>query len=129
MSEERRLGGDNIEALLRNIARDIQAMRSELTRVVNYMNDAEKEVPEFMRRFMMYAHDMHDLKYQREELGIAVPDWIMREVERCDDRLRHLLQDLHSDTGAFERVRQEMSQRQGNRWNWDRQLMKPEEKT
>jgi len=110
------------EAHLHNMARDMRELRSMLTQVVNYMIEAESEIPEKMRRFMMYAHDIHDIKYQREELGIPVPRWIMQEVERCDDRLRHLLQDLHADQGAFERVRQEMSKREGNKFDWSRQL-------
>ena len=120
---------EDAEAYLKNIARDIQSVKSMLAEVITYMKDAESEVPEKMRRFIMYMHDIHDVKHLYEELGIPAPDYIMREAERCDDRLRHLLQDLHADTGAFERVRQDMSKREGNRWDWDRQLMGPKHET
>jgi septation ring formation regulator EzrA len=116
--------GDASEAYLQNIARDMQALRSMLTEVVNYMKDAESEIPEKMRRFMMYFHDVHDIKYMYEEHGQHPPDHVMREIERCDDRYRHLLEDLNLDTGAFERVRQEMSKRAGNRWDHSRLLPK-----
>ena len=113
---------EDADAYLKNIARDMQALRSMLTEVVLYMKDAESEVPEKMRRFMMYMHDMHDIKYMYEELGLEVPAYIMREVERCDDRLKHLLKDLFDldKDGKFERVRQDMTQRGGNRYDHTR---------
>lgn len=114
---------DNAPSLAR-LARDIQAIRSMLTEVVNYMKDAESEIPEKMRRFMMYFHDVHDIKYMYEEHGQPPPPHVVKEIERCDDRYRHLLEDLNLDTGAFERVRQDMSKRAGNRWDHSRLLPK-----
>lgn len=113
---------DQTEAHLNNMARDIRQLRSMLTEVVNYMKDAESEVPEKMRRFMMYAHDMHDMKFMHEELGLPVPKYILKELERCDDRLKHLLEDLFGDTGTFEKVRQDMTRRGGNRYDHTRLL-------
>jgi len=103
--------------LLFRIARELTTMRQMLTKVVNYMVDAESEVPEKMRRFIMYMHDMHDVKNLYDEHGITVPAYVMREVERCDDRLRQLLQDLHSDGNAFEKVRREMAADTENKWD------------
>lgn len=114
---------DNSPSLAR-LARDMQAIRSMLTEVVNYMKEAESEIPEKMRRFMMYFHDVHDIKYMYEEHGQPPPPHVVKEIERCDDRYRHLLEDLNLDTGAFERVRQEMSKRTGNRWDHSRLLPK-----
>lgn len=111
---------------LARIARDIKAIRSDLTKVINYMVEAESEVPEKMRRFIMYMHDVHDVVNIYEERGHTAPAYIMREMERCDDRFRHLLQDLHSDTGVFEKVRQEMSGREGNKWEHGRLFPKKE---
>ncbi|MDR3572264.1 MAG: hypothetical protein P4L50_00245 [Anaerolineaceae bacterium] len=107
-----------------NIARDMRELRSMLTQVVNYMNEAESEVPEKMRRFMMYYHDVKDIVDMHHQLGQVPPAYLMREIERCDDRYRHLLEDLNTDTGAFERVRQDMSKREGNRWDHERLLPK-----
>lgn len=118
---------DNATAMTR-LARDMQAIRSMLTEVVNYMKDAESEIPEKMRRFMMYFHDVHDIKYMYEEHGQPPPPHVVKEIERCDDRYRHLLEDLNLDTGAFERVRQDMSKRAGNRWDHSRLLPKENEK-
>ena len=102
------------------IARDMKAMRTMMSEVVNYMKEAESEIPEKMRRFIMYMHDVHDVSYMYEERGLPIPAHIQREMERCDDRYRHLLQDLTTDTGVFEKVRQDMAQREGNRWDHKR---------
>lgn len=118
------MADEDAEAHLKAMARDIQALRSMLTEVVNYMKEAESEIPEKMRRFMMYFHDVHDIKYMYEEHGQPPPAHVVKEIERCDDRYRHLLEDLNLDTGAFERVRQEMSKRTGNRWDHSRLLPK-----
>jgi hypothetical protein len=117
-------GIDKDDPQLQRIARDMQAIRSMLTEVVNYMKDAESEIPEKMRRFIMYFHDVRDMVSMYREIGADVPGYVMREIERCDDRYRHLLEDLKTDTGAFEKVRQEMTQREGNRWDHSRLLPK-----
>src|ERR1700722_17287302 len=111
---------DKIEQL----ARDIFEIRGFLTQALNAIREAESEIPEKMRRFMMYFHDLHDMANMHEERGHPVPQHILHELERCDDRYRHLLEDLHTDTGAFEKVRQEMTQRSGNRWDHSRLLPK-----
>ncbi len=116
MTEE----SEDTKALLHRIARDTKAQRDVMTQFVNAMTEAESEVPEKIRRFMTYMHDLHDIKYMHEELGHQPPDYIMSELRRCDDRFRHLLEDLHTDTGAFERVRQEMTERGGNRYEHTR---------
>jgi septation ring formation regulator EzrA len=105
---------------LARMAKDIQALRSMMTVVINHITEAESEIPEKMRRFMTYMHDLHDIKYMHEELGHSPPNYIMSELRRCDDRYRHLLEDLNTDTGTFERVRQEMTERGGNRWEHTR---------
>jgi hypothetical protein len=110
--------------LLQRIARDIQGIKSQLAQVLTAIAEAESEVPEKMRRFMMYFHDLHDIRNTYIEHGLAPPAYVDREMERCDDRFRHLLEDQFSDTGAFEKVRQEMSQRAGNRWDHTRLLPK-----
>lgn len=109
---------------LERIARDIKEIRTQITQVLNAISDAESEVPEKMRRFTMYYHDVKDFVDMYHSIGTEVPAYILREIERCDDRYRHMLEDLNSDTGAFERVRQEMSQRTGNRYDHTRLLPK-----
>lgn len=117
---------DNI--YLQRIARDIQSLKSEMTKVVNYMHDAESEVPEKMRRFIMYFHDVHDLVGFYHEMGLEAPPWIQRETERCADRFRHLVEDLEQPGETFEKVRQEMSKRTGNRYDHTRLLAGQREK-
>jgi hypothetical protein len=111
-------------AYLQNIARDLAQIRTLLTTAINATTEAESEVPEKIRRFAMYMHDIHDMLNFYREGGHEAPEHVKREAERCDDRLRHLLEDLNTDTGAFERIRQEMTQRPGNRWDHSRLLPK-----
>lgn len=106
------------------MARDLQSIRSMLTEVINYMKDAESEIPEKMRRFMMYFHDVHDIFNMYHIQGQEPPEYVRQEIQRCDDRYRHLLEELNSDTGAFEKVRQDMTTRPGNRWDHSRLLPK-----
>lgn len=103
--------------LLFRAVRELTQMRQMLTKVVTYMVDAESEVPEKMRRFIMYMHDMHDVKNLYDEHGLTCPPHVLREVERCDDRLRQLLKGLHTDGGAFEKVRREMAGDEENKWD------------
>lgn len=102
---------------LKNFQRDMRAIRLDMQKVINYMVDAEAEVPEKMRRFIMYYHDMHDIMNLYVEHGHEVPAYILREVERCDDRLRHILKDLHENGGTFDKVRRDMTERGGNRYD------------
>ena len=112
------------EIYLKQIARDIFELLKHIREITHYMKEAESEVPEKMRRFIMYFHDVHDLRDLYHQAGIEPPPHILREIERCSDRFRHLVHDLYEDTGAFEKVRQEMSKREGNRYDHTRLLTK-----
>jgi len=118
---------DVTAAAIGALSRDMREILLSLRKVVNYMEEAESEVPEKMRRFIMYMHDVHDVSYMYEERGLPVPQHILREMERCDDRYRHLLEDGLSDLGWIERVRAEMTKRTGNRWDHSRILPKMEQ--
>jgi hypothetical protein len=119
---------DNIEAILKNILQELKTVRIQNTEMVQFMREAEKEIPEFMRRFMNYYHDAHDVRFMYENLGHPVPPHVNREIERCDDRYRQLLEALHTGGGAFEKVRQEMAKDPMNRWDHTRFLEKPKER-
>jgi hypothetical protein len=113
---------------LNRIAREAAASRELLGRLVFAMiNQAEAEVPESMRRFVTYMHDIHDITYMYEQRGLPIPRWILQEMERCDDRFRQLLEKHHTDGGAFEKVRREMAADPLNRWDHTRLLDKPKE--
>lgn len=112
---------------LKNILKELTTIRQLASKAVNAMIEAETEVPEKMRRFVMYMHDIHDIKNLYDEHGLAVPEYVMREVERCDDRLRQLLDEMHTDGGTFEKVRREMANDPLNRWDHTRLLDKPKE--
>lgn len=113
---------EETNAYLKNISGFLQSIKSMVGEVVIYMKDAESEVPEKMRRFIMYMHDVHDVMNMYTELGHTVPDYIQREAERCDDRYRHLLKEGNNDLGWIERVRAKMSTEAGNRWDHSRLL-------
>src|SRR6267142_1937958 len=115
------------EVYLKRIDTNMKLIREMMTTVVTYMRDAESEVPEKMRRFIMYMHDVHDIAHLYEERGLPVPPYVMRELERCDDRYRQLLVELHLDGGTFEKVRREMADDPENRWDHTRLLTKGKE--
>jgi len=118
---------DEILSVLKSIRQEVSANKQLMQKLVDAMvHQAEQEVPEFMRRFANYMHDLHDIRYMFEDLGHPVPPHVMRELERCDDRFRQLLHRLHTDGGAFERVRREMASDPLNRWDHTRFLPKQE---
>jgi hypothetical protein len=57
-----------------------------------------------------------------EQRGLPIPDHILREMERCDDRFRQLLQDAHAEGGTFAKVRSGMAGDLENRWDHTRAL-------
>lgn len=115
--------------LLKNILKELAGIRQLATKAVFAMGEAEDEIPEKMRRFIMYMHDIHDVCHMYEERGHVVPPYILAEAERCDDRLRQLLKELHTDGGTFEKVRREMAKDPANRWSHERLLEKPNPET
>ena len=110
--------------VLERIARELKTIRELISRSVNASSNAESEVSEKMRRFVMYMHDIHDIKNLYDEHGLPCPSHVLREVERCDDRLRQLLTEAHTDGGTFEKVRREMAMDPNNRWDHTRLLTK-----
>ena len=111
---------------LERIARDMATVKQMLAKVVNYMVEAESEVSEKMRRFIMYMHDLHDVTFMYTQMGHEPPPHIKREMERCDDRYRQLLEEAHTDGGTFEKVRREMAKDPLNRWDHTRQITRKE---
>ena len=113
------------KALLLRIAQELATIRQHTTQAIIAIRDAEAEIPEKMRRFMNYFHDVHDIKFVYEESGHAVPDYIARELERLDDRYRQLLNAQNAEGSAFNKVRREMAADKANRWDHTKQLEKP----
>lgn len=115
--------------LLAEILRETVETRKLIQRFVYAMIDgAEAEIPEFMRRFANYMHDLHDIKYMYEEHGQPAPQHLLDELQRCDDRYRQLVKKLNEQGGTFERVRREMAADPENRWDHTKLLAKPQEK-
>lgn len=118
---------DETNNLLLRIAQELKTIRENTGKALFAMHEAEAEVPEKMRRFANYFHDIVHIKGEYHSLGLVAPLWIDAEMERCSDRFRHLLDDLHLDGGAFEKVRRDMAERPGNKYDHTRQLAKPKE--
>lgn len=117
---------ESFRAELNRIAREMVMIRQLCSDVVNFAREAESEVPEKMRRFANYMHDLHDIKYMYEEHGVDVPVYIMREIERLHDRYRQLLKELNMEGGTFNKVRRDMASDAENRYDHTRLLPKQE---
>lgn len=123
MSDEDVTDSDRLKLL----HQEMKLIRAMMTTVVQSIRDAESEIPEKMRRFIMYMHDVHDIHNLYQENGQNPPAHVRAEMERCDDRYRQLLKELHLDGGTFEKVRAEMAKDPTNRYDHTRQLTKPQE--
>lgn len=104
-----------LEALDRNTEM-LEKISSKLNLVLTAIDKAESEVPEYIRRFTMFYHDMVHINWRYEEMGLTVPPWIKGEMERAHDRLKHLLDAENNQGGAFHKIRQEMDKIEGNKY-------------
>ena len=82
---------------LAQIAKGIKVVRDQISTYVNAQHEAESEIPEKLRRFVTYWHALHDIINIYEEKGHLAPPNVKREMERCDDRFRQLLEEAHID--------------------------------
>ena len=112
-------------AEFKNIRRELTTIRQETLKIINYIADAESEVPERYRRFVNAFHDIHDIRYMYHEEGQACPDWLDREIERMHDRYRQILKDMNAEGGVFNKVRRAMASDSENRYDHTRLLAKP----
>src|SRR5882762_322754 len=103
--------------LLFRIARELTTIRKQNTELVKFMRDAETEVPESLRRFANYMHDVHDIKFMYEEHGTMPPIHVLEEIERLDDRYRQILKTHNTDGGYIEKIRREMAEDPENRYD------------
>ncbi len=110
---------------INRVARELVTIRQMMVQVIQYIRDAESEIPEKMRRFANYMHDIHDIKFMYEEHGNPVPPHVFQELERLDDRYRQILKDLNLEGNAFAKVRREMAADPENRYDHTRLLSKP----
>lgn len=110
---------------LKAIRRELTTIRQLASDAVNYIRDAESEVPEKYRRFVNAFHDVHHIGWVYEEKGHPIPEHVRRELERLDDRYRQIISELNAQGGTFDKVRREMASDPLNRWDHTRQLPKP----
>lgn len=110
---------------LANIRQELTMIRKETLRIINYIADAESEVPEKYRRFVNAFHDIHDIRYMYHEEGMSCPDYLDREIERMHDRYRQILKEMNVEGGTFNKVRRAMADDPLNRYDHTRLLAKP----
>ena len=129
MTEKPEVNLDDLteKGLLLRIAQEIGMIRQGMNTVLTYIRDAETDVPEKYRRFVNAFHDVHDIKYMYEEHGQPVPEYVLSEIRRMDDRYRQILKELNAEGGSFNKVRREMAADPENRWDHTRQLAAPKE--
>ena len=120
---------DDLLAWMKNVHQELKVIRQLNSDFVRFMREAESEVPESMRRFANYFHDLHDIKFIYEEHGIDPPDYILREIERLSDRARQLLRFHKKEGGAVNKIIREMAGDKENRYDHTKQLPKPQETT
>ncbi len=109
--------------LLFRIVRELVTLRKQNTELLSFYRNAEAEVPESLRRFANYMHDVHDIKFMYEEHGSKPPKHTLDELERLDDRYRQILQAHNTDGGAIEKIRREMAGDPDNRYDHAKQLV------
>ncbi len=108
--------------LLWRIARELTQLRQQNTELLSFYREAESEVPESLRRFANYFHDIHDIKYMYEEHGAKPPQHVLDEIERLDDRYRQILKAHNTDGGAIEKIRRAMAEDPDNRYKVKKEL-------
>lgn len=104
-----------LQALDRN-SEMLEKIGHKLDALSGYVEKAESEVPEYIRRFTMFYHDIVHINWRYEEMGLQVPPWIRAEMERSHDRLKHVLEAENNQGGAFHKIRQEMDKMEGNKY-------------
>ncbi len=112
-----------VRDLLFRIVRELTQVRQQNAELLRYARDAESEVPESLRRFANYMHDVHDIKYMYEEHGSKPPVHTLQELERLDDRYRQILKAHNTDGGAIEKIRRQMAEDPDNRYDHAKQLV------
>lgn len=129
MTPDEELKSDSAIVLLQRIARELTTIRLHTTTAIVAIRDAESEIPEKLRRFMNYTHDVHGMKWMYEELGHQAPAWLMQEIQRVDDRYRQMMNEMRAEGGPINKVIREMAKDPENRWEHTKSLPKPKETT
>ena len=111
------------------IARELVTIRTLLGKALYAIGEAESEVPEKLRRFMNYCHDIHAMKFMYEEVGHQAPAYVMHELERVDDRYRQIIGEMKAEGGPINKVLREMAADPANRWDHTKLLPKQTEPT
>lgn len=120
------VSNEDLLAWMKNIQKELVLIRQLNSEMTRFMRDAEAEVPESLRRFANYFHDLHDVKFVYEEHGQDVPQYVLRELERLDDRYRQILKEHKKEGGAINKIIREMAGDTENRWDHTKQLPSPE---
>jgi hypothetical protein len=107
---------DQVVEEIRETNRLLKQLMNRFDMIIEAVHKAEQEVPEYMRRFTMYYHDIIHINARYEELGIPMPLHLKDEMERSHDRMRHLIEQENSQGGTFYKIREKMDLEMGNRF-------------
>lgn len=98
----------NSEDLLTEILAELKAIRKGNDYIVEMYRRAENEVPEHIRRHSMYMHDLFDMKWFCEQLGLIFGDQMHAEMDRALLRYEELVEDEASQGGVFHKTYQKL---------------------
>lgn len=129
MADEPKLEELSDRDLQLRIAQELKTIRILLGQGMFALRDAEGEIPEKLRRFMNYCHDVHAMKFMYEEVGHQAPKWVMSELQRVDDRYRQIMEEMKAEGGPINKVIREMAKDPNNRWDHTKLLPKQTETT
>lgn len=84
-----------------DILAELKSINAKLTAVMVYMHQAEREVPEYLRRMSMYYNDLFHSKILWESHGQQMPQFLKDEVDRVHHRLEECILEETSQGGKF----------------------------
>ena len=102
------------------VLEELRKITKQLASVLGAIEKAESEVPEYMRRFVMYYHDIVHIREAHVQLGLTPPKSIDYEIERCSDRMAQLVDSEHNQGGTFHRVMEDMMKIGGTKYKHGR---------
>ena len=99
-----------------DMLKELKEINRKLDMLFGVIGEAEKEIPEYARRFVMYFHDLAHIRWVYEEKGMSIPRHIDHEIERCHDRYKKILERENNQGGAFQRIAEEMASEGGTQY-------------
>jgi hypothetical protein len=93
-----------------DILKELQSINKKMSFLIAYVQKAESEVPEYIRRHTMYVHDLLLAKRALEDLGLHTDPIHGDEIDRSIKRLCELIEREQGQGGAFHETSQRLAQ-------------------